>query len=57
MDNFLKKEPPITASKLLSELTPVLQDYLEGEITCLGTAIKYILPNGQEFLIIARRTA
>ena len=57
MDKILKKEPPITASKLLGELTPVLQDYLEGEISFDGAVIKYSLPNGQQFIIIARRTA
>ena len=57
MDKFLKKEPPITANKLLGELTPILQDYLEGEISFDGAAIKYILPNGQQFIIVARRTA
>lgn len=55
MDKFLKKELPISAHKLLQEIAPLLEDYLEGTIEFVGTAIKYTMPNGQQFLIIARK--
>ncbi len=49
------REPPIAAKELLEEIFPLLKEHFEGEMVCTGRAINYIMPNGQEFIITARR--
>lgn len=55
MDEFAKNEPPISAKELLEEIFPLLKEHFEGKMVCTGRAINYIMPNGQEFIITARR--
>ncbi len=52
-EEVAKGEQPITASELLEEIEPLLDDYFIGKISFDGRGITYILPNGQKFLIKA----
>ncbi len=56
-EELVKKEPPITATELLEEMKPLLDDYFIGEIGFHGNAITYRLPNGQTFCIKAEAIA
>ncbi len=46
-----KNESPVSATDLLAELKPLLDDYFVGDISFDGNAITYCLPNGQKFCI------
>ncbi len=46
-----KNERFITASGLLEEIKPLLDDYFVGEISFGCGGLIYCLPNGQKFII------
>ncbi len=50
-----KNEPPISASELIAEIKPLLDDYFIGDISFDGEEITYRLLNGQTFLLKAER--
>ncbi len=52
-----KNEPPISASELIAEIKPLLDDYFIGDISFDGEEITYRLLNGQTFLLKAERVA
>lgn len=54
--SIAEKEPPITASRLLEEILPLLEEYFIGEIGSGDNCIIYSLPNGQKFKITAELT-
>ena len=53
-DSILKAEAYVSASDLISEINPLIEDYFEGEMRFDGQDVVYKLPNGQAFIFAAR---
>lgn len=56
-NEIAENEAPITASDLLEEIKPLLEDNFVGEISLIDNGILYKLPNGQSFLLKAELIA
>ena len=55
MQKTERKGQNVTAEDVAAALKPLLDEYFEGASVCMGDSIRYILPDGQRFLISVRK--